>query len=194
MNALTMSKRVTPLVVAAFLTCSGNAYAAGGTEPAETPEEHANPAHVCKVKCTDAHATCEESKKVIDILQKLVSAYSAGDIDTYEKYLDDKCMVFDEGTHKVISGKANVLKELKGHFTEHAPNGTKPLKSFHIDQPFAKVSDAGDTCVVTFVATKEVGGSNPHKERANVTDIFVKRGSDWKKLHWQGSWQPVTDN
>lgn len=178
-------------VVAALLAFSLNAYAAD--EPAAT-EAHPDHAHACKVHCTDPHACCEESKKVLDILEKLVTAYSAGDIQAYEKYLDDKCIVFDEGTHKVISGKANVLKTLRDHFSEHAPGGSKPLKSFQIDQPFAKVSDTGDTCVVTFVATKDVGGSNPHKERANVTDIFVKRGTEWKKLHWQGSWQPVVDN
>lgn len=149
--------------------------------------------HQCKVKCTDIHAECDESKKVIEILQKLTTAYSAGDIGTYEKYLDDNCVVFDATNHDVISGKEKVLARLKAHFTEHLPGGQKPLLSFHIDQPFAKVSDKGDTCTVTFVATKEVGGSNPHTERANVTDIFVKRGSDWKKLHWQGKWETVAD-
>jgi ketosteroid isomerase-like protein len=147
--------------------------------------------HHCKVKCTDPHATCDESKKVIEILQQLITAYTHGDLETYKKYLDEDCMVIDSGKHTVISGKAQVLTRLKEHFAEHAPGGAKPLKSFHIDQPYAKVSEKGDTCVVTFVATKEVGGSNPHIERANVTDVFVKRGSDWKKLNWQGSWETV---
>lgn len=172
-----------PLLVAALLS-----------SPFAFAGESNDPAHACKVKCTDVHATCDESKKVIEILQKLIHAYSSGDIATYEKYLDENCIVLDEGTKNVVSGKAQVLVRLKEHFAEHAPGGAKPLKSFHIDQPFAKVNETGDTCVVTFVATKQVGGSNPHTERANVTDIFVKRGTDWKKLHWQGKWETVTDN
>jgi hypothetical protein len=128
----------------------------------------------------------------LEVLQKLITAYSTGDLTTYEKYLDDKCMVVDNTDHKVISGKPAILERLKSDFAAHAPGGASPLVSFHIDQPFAKVSDKGDTCVVTFVATKEVGGSNPHTERANVTDIFVKRDGDWKKLHWQGNWETVS--
>jgi len=180
-----------PLLAVAALLNSTVAFAADAGPPAHAKSETAP--HVCTVKCTDPHVCCAESQKVLDILEKLITAYSTGDIATYEKYLDDNCVVIDDTDHKVVSGKANVLARSKEHFTEHAPEGDKPLISFHIDQPFAKVSEKGDTCVVTFVATKEVGGSKPHTERANVTDIFVKRGSDWKKLHWHGKWEPVAD-
>ena len=176
-----------PLIVAALL--SSAAFAGEHKEAAAGDKTAAK--HDCAVKCTDPHATCDESKKVIEILQKLITAYTHGDLATYEKYLDENCMVIDSGKKTVVSGKAQVLERLKEHFADHAPGGAKPLKSFHIDQPYAKVSEKGDTCVVTFVATKEVGGSNPHKERANVTDVFVKRGDDWKKLNWQGSWETV---
>jgi ketosteroid isomerase-like protein len=186
--------RTMPLLMVAGLLSSAGAYAADKTNVAPSKPASAASTHVCTVRCTDPHVFCAESQKVLDILEKLVSAYSAGDIATYEKYLDDNCMVIDDVDHKVVSGKAAVLNKLKEHFTEHAPTGDKPLISFHIDQPFAKVSEKGDTCVVTFTATKEVGGSHPHTERANVTDVFVKRGSEWKKLQWNGKWEPVTDN
>jgi ketosteroid isomerase-like protein len=189
-------RQAMPLFMVAGLLSSTAASAADKTEVEAKPAAASTrtESHVCTVSCTDRHASCSESEKVLDILEKLISAYSAGDIATYEKYLDDKCIVIDDTDHRVISGKANVLETLKTHFAQHAPGGDKPLISFHIDQPFAKVSEKGDTCVVTFVATKQVGGSKPHTERANVTDIFVKRGSDWKKLHWQGKWETVADN
>ena len=145
----------------------------------------------CTISCLDPHACCAESQKVLEILQKLVTAYSQGDLKTYEAYLDDHCTMFDEGTKKFISGKDQILDELKTSFAEHAPGGSKPLKSLTIDQPYAKVT--GDTCVVTFFATKDIGGEHPHIERAHVTDIFVKRADGWKKLHWRGRYEPVTD-
>lgn len=185
-------RQAMPLLVVAGLL-SSSAYAADGEKAAAKTAAAAHP-QACTVKCIDPHPACTESGKVLDILEKLIGAYSTGDIATYEKYLDDNCVVIDERDHKVISGKANVLASLKEHFAQHAPGGDKPLVTFHIDQPYAKVSEKGDTCTVTFIATKQVGGSNPHLERANVTDVFVKRGSDWKKLHWQGKWEPVTDN
>jgi hypothetical protein len=144
-------------------------------------------AGVCEVRCVDPHAYCEQSEQVLQILQKLIVAYSQGDIKTYEKYLDDNCSMFMEGTKQLISGKANVIDHLKQSFTRNLPTGKTPLVSFTIDQPFAKVTN--DTCVVTFFATKEIGGAHPHKERAHITDVFVKRDNDWKKLHWSGNWE-----
>jgi hypothetical protein len=149
-------------------------------------------AGACEVRCVDPHACGQEDERVIGILHKLVAAYSQGDIKTYEKYLDDNCSMFEEGTKKLLSGKAQVLEHLKQSFVEHAPGGAKPLVSFTIDQPFAKVNH--DTCVVTFVATKEIGGAHPYKERAHITDVFVKRNGDWKKLHWSGKWERLTDS
>lgn len=153
-----------------------------------------NPTRVTKVgdsevRCVDPHACCAESKKVIEELEEMVSAYTKGDMATYEKYLDDKCSFFDESTHKLISGKDAALEHLRESFVAHAPGGTKPLVSFTIDQPFAKVTN--DTCVVTFLATKVIGGKNPHTERCHVTDVFVKRGDMWKKLSWSGKWVTV---
>jgi ketosteroid isomerase-like protein len=183
-----------PLLMVAGLLSSTAAFAHDAKSASSKKAVVQQKTHICHVKCSDPHAACDESKKVLEILEKLISAYSAGDVDTYEKYLDDQCMVIDEANKQVISGKANVLNRLRDHFTQHSPSGDSPLVSFHIDQPYAKVNEKGDSCVVTFVATKRVGGSKPHTERANVTDIFVKRGSDWKKLHWQGKWEPVADN
>jgi ketosteroid isomerase-like protein len=144
-----------------------------------------------KVECVDPTACCKEAEKVLEVLQLLVKAYATGDLKTYETYLDDHCTTFDENTKRVLHGKQAVLTELKTIFAEHAADGIKPLKTFTIDQPYAKVH--GDTCVVTFVATKELGGEHPIKQKAHVTDIFIKRGDTWKKLHWRGRWTKVKE-
>lgn len=141
----------------------------------------------CKISCVDPHACCAESEKVLDVLQQLVKAYSSGNLKTYEEYLDESCTTFDENTHKLISGKNNVMSDLKAKFERYAPNGPTPLLSFTIDHPYAKVS--GDTAVVTFIAFREVGGKHPYKEKCNVTDIFIKHGDSWKKMHYRGAWK-----
>ncbi len=145
----------------------------------------------CKVKCHSPHAACPESAKVIETLQLLVKAYTAGDLKTYEEYLDDNCTTFQEDTHKLVSGKENVLSNLKESFAANKPDGEHPLLSFTIDMPYAKVT--GDTAVVTFVAYRSVGGAHPTREKSNITDVFVKKDGKWKKLHYRGRWQKTKE-
>ncbi|HEY9792033.1 MAG TPA: nuclear transport factor 2 family protein [Candidatus Obscuribacterales bacterium] len=183
-----------PCLLSGVLVAGTAALANTAKSPFANAEENpttVTKAGTCEVRCIDPHACCEESAQVVQILQKLVAAYSLGDIKTYEKYLDDNCSMFMEGTKQLISGKAKVIDHLKQSFIDHAPGGKDPLVSFTIDQPFAKVTN--DSCVVTFFATKEIGGAHPHKERAHITDVFVKRDNNWKKLHWSGNWE-TTEN
>jgi len=144
---------------------------------------------ICKVECSEPFGSCSESEKVIETLKLLAAAYARGDLITYEAYLDDGCTTFDEGTKKLIVGKQAVLEHLKRRFQEFAPDGKKPLLSYTIDHPYAHVT--GDTAVVTFVAGVQVGGRNPYKAENHVTDIFVKHGDTWKKLHYRGRWRKV---
>jgi ketosteroid isomerase-like protein len=118
-----------------------------------------------------------------------MAAYSQGDLKAYMEYLDDNCSMFDEASKKLIAGKQAVFEHLKQSFLDNQPKGKHPLVSLTIDQPFAKVTN--DTCVVTFFATKVVGGAQPHKERAHITDVFVKHGSQWKRAHWSGTWETL---
>ncbi len=145
----------------------------------------------CKIECIDPHPCCPESEKVIEVLKKLTTAYAHGDIKTYEEYLDDNCTTFNEGKKKLVTGKENVLSELRQKFACHAPGGSKPLKSLTIDLPYAKISPDGTTCTVTFVAIREIGGEHPATEESHSTDVFVKRGDTWKKLHYRGCWKKV---
>ncbi|MBI4534353.1 MAG: nuclear transport factor 2 family protein [Candidatus Melainabacteria bacterium] len=144
----------------------------------------------CVISCIDPHACCEESKKVIGILHNLLAAYTVGDLKAYEEYLDDNCSMFEEGTKRLIAGKASVMSELRKHFNDFNAGGSTPLVNLTIDQPYAKVTN--DTCVVTFSAMREIGGAAPRKEQAQITDVFIKRDDQWKKLHWSGKWEPVS--
>lgn len=143
-----------------------------------------------KVHCVDPHACCKESEKVLDTLQTLVNAYIHCDVKTIQDHLDDNCTTFDETTGKLVTGKENVVADLKKKFERYAPNGETPLLNYTIDHPYAKVN--GDTAVVTFVAYREIGGKHPVKEKANITDVFVKHNGVWKKLHYRGAWKKIT--
>jgi ketosteroid isomerase-like protein len=182
------------IAVAVSAASAGSVFAAERSPYASVDE---NPttvtkAGVCQIKCVDPVFCCSESQKVIAEINEMAAAYTHGDLKAYEKYLDNGCTMFDEATHKLIAGKQATLEHLKESFAKHAPGGPDPLKGYTIDQPFAKVVKP-DTCVVTFFATKEIGGEHPRKERAHVTDVFVKRGHEWKKLSWSGTWLPVTE-
>jgi len=163
-----------------------------GTSPADHRDTHTASSEcktICKIECSEPFATCSESEKVIETLKVLADAYARGDLTTYETYLDDGCTTFDEETKKLIVGKQAVLEHLKQRFQEFAPDGKKPLVSYTIEHPYANVT--GDTAVVTFVAGVQIGGKNPYRAENHVTDIFVKHGDKWKKLHYRGRWRKV---
>ena len=163
-----------------------------GISPVDHHDTHAasfESKSICKIECSEPFAACSESDKVIETLKLLADAYARGDLTAYEAYLDDGCTTFDEETKKLIVGKQAVLEHLKQRFQEFAPDGKKPLVSYTIEHPYANVT--GDTAVVTFVAGVQIGGKNPYKAENHVTDIFVKHGDKWKKLHYLGRWRKV---
>jgi hypothetical protein len=182
-----MQMKATSFLASLCLSVSAAAIAV----PAWGIDEAKSDCSQVKVHCVKPHAACSESEKVIETLQLLVKAYIAGDLKTYEEYLDDNCTTFQEDSKKLLSGKANVLADLKDSFEQNKPDGERPLLSFTIDQPYAKVT--GDTAVVTFIAYRSVGGVHPFKEKSHVTDIFVKKDGKWKKLHYRGRWQKTKD-
>ncbi len=146
-------------------------------------------ASACKISCVEPTTGCAESAKIIEELKEIVHAINTGNIDKAAEFYDDSCTTIDRGTHKLISGKQAVIDDLKKRMELHAPNSQEPLKSLTIDHPYAFVH--GDTATVTFVAYKEYGGEHPYKMESHCTDIFVKRGDMWKKLHYVSNWKRV---
>lgn len=147
----------------------------------------AEPDSGCEIKCLDPQACCEESKKIISILQELAQAIVSGDLATFDKYLDEHCTSFDETSKKLVVGKQALLDEIRGKLKVYGQDGKKPLKTYTIDYPYAKT--AGDSCVVTYVVHKETGGNRPGKEKSRVTAIFTKHEGEWKLLHYRGWWK-----
>jgi len=144
----------------------------------------------CEAKCIEPHAACAESAKVIDTLQELANAVNKHDLTAIAEYLDESVTTFDEGSKKLVVGKDAVLADLKTKLERFSLAGDSPLLSYTIVHPYAQVN--GNTAVVTFTALREFGGTNPHKEKCNATDIFVKVNDKWKKLHYRGRWKKIS--
>ena len=154
-------------------------------QPARAGDE----GHSCKISLVEPHAGCSESAKIIESLKEIVHSIDTGNIDKAAEYYDEDCTTIEKSTHKVISGKKAVIEDLKKRMEAHNANSQEPLKSLTIDHPYAFVH--GDTATVTFVAYKEYGGEHPYKMESHCTDIFVKRGDTWKKLHYVSNWKRV---
>ncbi len=158
------------------------------TEPVKASQQVSM--NTCEATCIEPHAACAESAKVIDTLQELANAVNKHDLTAIAEYLDDSVTTFDEGSKKLVVGKEAVLADLKTKLDRFALTGDNPLLSYTIVHPYAQVT--GNTAVVTFTALREFGGTNPHKEKCNATDVFVKVGDRWKKLHYRGRWKKLS--
>lgn len=170
-----------PLALLLNLAFSTNCVMAGETKA---------PSGACEAKCIEPHAACAESAKVIDTLQELANAVNKHDLTAIAEYLDDSVTTFDEGSKKLVVGKEAVLADLKTKLERFSLTGDHPLLSYTIVHPYAQVN--GNTAVVTFTALREFGGTNPHKEKCNATDVFVKVNDKWKKLHYRGRWKKIS--
>jgi ketosteroid isomerase-like protein len=164
-------------------TAANSATEKGKPGSSDLPEE------MCKISINDPHPACAESARVIKTLKHMAELLSRGDFKAYSEYLADGCTTFDEGTGKLIVGKEAVLADMKKRITDNNPDGREHMLTLTIEDPYAKVT--GDVAVVTFKAIKQVGGAHPEKEEISATDVFVKRGNKWQKLHFRGEWKKI---
>ncbi|QQR57366.1 MAG: nuclear transport factor 2 family protein [Candidatus Melainabacteria bacterium] len=142
----------------------------------------------CAISCSQPmENTCET---IIAVLKATTRAVAEKDYVELAKYLDENCTTYDVCTKKTVVGRENIIANVKAKIAAEEKRLKVPAIAFTIDQPFAKIT--GDKAVVTFVLKKEVGGANPAVFESHVTDVFVKRDGDWKKLHYcGGDWKRV---
>lgn len=146
----------------------------------------------CVVQTHNPHAAAQphspkaDAPDVLSTLEKIVKAYSNGDLVGYEALLDDDCSYYDPEHDKMIVGKANVVEYLRQTYSKHGANGSQPLLSYTIDQPYVKV--LGHRAVVTYRAFQEIGGKSPMHAEGLITKIFIKQGDGWKQQYDSSSW------
>ncbi len=142
----------------------------------------------CAISCSQPmENNCET---IIAVLKVITKAVAEKDFVELAKHLDENCTTYDVGTKKTVVGRENIITSVKAKIAAEEKRLKVPAISFTIDQPFAKIN--GDKAVVSFILKKEVGGTNPAIFESHVTDVFVKRDGDWKKLHFCGDdWKRV---
>lgn len=190
--------KVCGLVAALSFALAPVAFAqtAAGDSASKAQAESIGEAHahvhkrICHVSCTDPHAACEESQKVIDTLNLLCKSLSEGDFDTVSQYLSADVTTVDDKTNKTIYGHDAVLADMKQRYEKSLEATEGGSITYTIEQPYAKVM--GNTATVTFIARKTLNGKNPVSYESHSTDIFVKEGDKWKKLHYRGAWKKVS--
>jgi len=177
-----MKKSTTNLLLSVLLTFIANPVLAG-----ELADENQK-SSPCAISCSQPmEKTCET---IIAVLKATTKAVADKDYVELAKYLDENCTTYDVCTKKTVVGRENIIANVKAKIAAEEKRLKVPAISFTIDQPFAKIN--GDKAVVTFVLKKEVGGANPAVFESHVTDVFVKRDGEWKKLHYcGGDWKKV---
>lgn len=145
-------------------------------------------ASACAISCSQPmESNCET---IIAVLKVITKAVAEKDFVELAKHLDENCTTYDVGTKKTVVGRENIIASVKAKIASEEKRLKVPAISFTIDQPFAKIN--GDKAVVSFILKKEVGGTNPAVFESHVTDVFVKRDGEWKKLHFCGAdWKRV---
>ena len=189
-----MKRLATPTALA-ILTTFCAAFAANAGDQKEEPAAMKCENGQCIISTVSPHAAPQphspkaEAPDVLKTLEKIVKAYSSGDLKTYEVLLDNDCTYYDPEHKKEIVGKPQVVEHLKNSFERHAPNGPEPLLSYTIDQPYIKV--AGKMAVVTYHAAEEIGGAKHHHASGMITKIFIRDGEEWKQQHDHSIWHDL---
>ena len=156
-----------------------------GTSPAFSEEPAAKPvAPQCTVNLVDPTKSGDDCEKVIDVVRNITRALADHDFTAMAVYMDENCSCYNEHTGKLVSGRDNIITEVKHNTAAEEKRLKIPPIGFTIDHPYAKVN--GDTATVNFVLIKEIGGDHPAKYKSHCTDVLIKQNGQWKKLMFRG--------
>ncbi|HEY9720221.1 MAG TPA: nuclear transport factor 2 family protein [Trichormus sp.] len=137
----------------------------------------------CQISCVSPFPTDAEGDRVIAVVKNITKALADRKFDDMLTYMDEQCTTYDGNTKRTVVGRDAIVADVKLKIAAEEAKSNAPIVSYEIDRPFAQVN--GDTAVVCFVLVKDVGGAHPTKYAEHCTDVFVKRGQDWKKLNFR---------
>lgn len=171
---------------ALFVSCGGLS-AAIATEDAVVG---ASAAPNCAVSLVDPTESGVDADQIIEMLRGITKALADHDFAGMAKYMDDNCSTYNEHTKKLVTGRDNIISDVKSAVESEERRLKVPPIQFTVDHPYVRVAD--ETATVNFVLVKQIGGSHPVKYESHCTDVFVKRNGQWKKLLFRGDdWKVV---
>lgn len=127
--------------------------------------------------------TTATEAELLEVLQKILTAAPAGDVETYRKYTADDLSCFEWYVHPYrIDGSAFHLNLIE----ENGKAKNKAKRRFDVLTPRFQIY--GDTAVVTYnlLVTTSVDGENSFHS-FNETRVFVRSSEGWKMVHFHKS-------
>ena len=131
-----------------------------------------------------AMAVNEAAQEISQLEAKINAAYAANDLPTYfAYYADDFRGLFPEGP--------TTLPEYRKMWTEFIKSGGA-VQSFTYTDLQVQISPGSDAAVASYRATMETKypGKDPIVEKILETDVFFKRGGQWKLVEVHYSPEP----
>ena len=121
----------------------------------------------------------EDEAQLNELEQRLVKAWLDNDWETVNAILDDDWSVIDPGGQ--VLNKTQVLREAK--------SGQRKMEAGSIDE--VKVRSFGEVAVVTGRTTAAgTYQGQSFSVSLRFTDVFVRRGDDWRAVASQGTLIP----
>lgn len=140
-----------------------------------------------EVQLVEADSTDKEGADVIDALKKLLHGLAIRDVAQVGNCLSDDVTVFDVRNNRFIYGKEQVLAHVKKNVI--GSDGNSPVKRLTVYRPFVHVK--GDMAMVSFKATKEMGGASPTTLESWCSEVYERKNGEWRVLQLNTRWQPV---
>lgn len=140
-----------------------------------------------EVELVEADTTDKDSADVINALKKLLHGLAMRDAALVGTCLSDDVTVFDVRNNRFIYGKDSVLEHVKKNVI--GTDGTRPVKRLVVYRPFVHVK--GDMAMVSFKATKEMGGDSPTTLESWCSEIYERKNGEWRVFQLNTRWQPA---
>lgn len=170
----TIFKTTNAIIVCSFLLASISIFTAQTVNAVSEP---------MKVEVVGADSD-KDSQELLPAFKKLMQGLGQRDINTIGECLSPEVILFYN--HDLVYGKKAVLDHISKKVIG-VDDGT--VNSITIYHPFIKIK--GDTAMVSFRATKEIGGSKPAKLESWCWEIFERKDNEWKILQFHSKWTPL---
>ena len=120
-------------------------------------------------------------KELLDIENRMTSAYLSKDLGAFFQNVDEELSVFHASNPYRIDDRQTVHDALKTFYKYSAATGLYKV------QP--RVQIYGDAAVVTyhFIETGEAEGGKLYAYEGKQTDVFVKQHGKWTLVHFHSS-------
>ncbi len=140
-----------------------------------------------QVELVDVDVTDKDGAEVMAALKKLLHALALRDAAQVGSCLSDDVTVFDVRNSRFIYGKDSVLEHVKKNVI--GSDGSRPVRRLTVYRPFVSVK--GDMAMVSFKATKEMGGEGTITLESWCSEVYERKNGEWRVLQLNTRWQPV---